>query len=802
MTDKACGQLECPFYAKGLEVGDRRPILKWTGLTIVGEIPGREEVRRGTPLVGAPGHMLKSVLEHLGTTVEAVHITHAIRCNFTGGVKPTDADMEKARVCCLDELEKSIDEAKPKAVISLGGIALLSTTGLKGVEKYRGATTEQTFGEHTCPVVSTIHPAAMMRNPKRQPWFDLFVSDFEKALHLASGREVIYRPVVEPFSVAVVKKILAVPSEPVGVDLETDGIDPRECGITTVGLSRMVVTDDGEEAPLTVSIPCPGLRAHFASKPWKEAWKLLREVFADPKRSWVFHNASFDVPIIERVLNVKVAGQVHDTLLAHHAIYSRTPHDLQAVASQFFCVEPWKAYYDKRFEGIKDEVIPELLYYNGADTAMTTQLHHIMWREMMRENLLPVYEVDRQISRYAMDWERIGLGIDEDVRIDLHYEFEADISALERNIRDMVGDDSFNPNSPKQLQVVLVDKFQLIPKKVTKSGQLSTDATALFDFRAHPFVELLQLYRTKTKLFSTYIDGLAKKVGKDGRMHPKWNKTATPSGRFGTVPAVQNWPRSMRKMLVPHKGRKIISSDFSALELRISVMLAGQEDLIESFLAGTDIHAQFAEVYFGEIWARASADQRKVLRTNAKPVTFGDIYRAGPQTLYENVREDVPGITFKEVQVMQARKREKYSRLNDYAEWVTQEANNTFELRTPWLGRRRRWPLGGVPDTEATNHPIQGGAADVVDAATIRWIERLKTKGDYHTRVWPVMQIHDDLRAEVSSDYAEQALQDLMDCMRCSRRIKSAVTGKVYEMKFEVEGKIGPNHLDLAKIPS
>jgi DNA polymerase I-like protein with 3'-5' exonuclease and polymerase domains len=105
-----------------------------------------------------------------------------------------------------------------------------------------------------------------------------------------------------------------------------------------------------------------------------------------------------------------------------------------------------------------------------------------------------------------------------------------------------------------------------------------------------------------------------------------------------------------------------------------------------------------------------------------------------------------------------------------------------------------------VTDNEATNHPIQGGAADIVDAATIRWMQLLERKGDYHTRVWPILQIHDDLRAEVSIDYAETAIRDLVASMRCSKRLVSAITGKSYEMPFEVEAKMGPNHLALKEV--
>jgi uracil-DNA glycosylase family 4 len=831
---KPCNQITCPFFENGLEVMDKHPLVAWNNLLVIGESPGREEVKRGVPFVGASGHILKTVLDHLHTSIEATHITNAIRCNFSGGTKPSDAAMKVARECCQGELEANIVEIKPRAILTLGGIALQSTTGLKGVEKFRGATTWQDFSikyplevlapetaqfpvdfdpkiveqppqpeafaeeEWRTLVVSTIHPAAMLRAPAKHVWLDLFIADVEKAHLLANEKITLRQPEVEAFTVEAVQRVLESPSEPVAVDLETDGLDVRECGITTVGLARLIYDDEtGEEKPLAVAIPCPGLRSYFHTEDWHSSWRALKAAFQDPERTWVFHNMAFDVPIIERMMQIKIAGRVNDTLLEHHAIYPKTPHDLQAVATQFFPVEPWKEYYDKRFINVSDEDIPALLYYNGADTANTILLHDKLRQEMRRENVLNVYETDRIITRYAMDWEKVGLGVDEAARLVLHKEFSESIACLKENIWSLVGSRDFNPNSPPQLQKVLVEQFNLVPKKVTKSGQLSTDATSLFEFRDHPFVELLQAYRTKTKLFSTYIDGLGQEVGRDGRIHTRWNKTSTPSGRFGTKPAVQNWPRSMRRMLVPAPGRCIISADFAALELRISVLLAGQEDLIEAFINGTDVHSMFAETYFGEIWNRASTDQRKLLRTNSKPVTFGDIYRAGPQTLFENVREDVPGITFQEVQTMQARKRAKYKNVNEYSAYVTEIANRTFELRTPWLGRRRRWPLGGVPDTEATNHPVQGGAADIVDAATIKWMQLLEEKGDYHTRVWPNMQIHDDLRAEVTIDYAQQALEDLMSSMRCSKKLASPITGKTYHMPFEVEGKVGFNHLDL-----
>lgn len=805
---KYCGQTECPFYEHGVEVADKIPTVKSNGVMLIGELPSRDEVRRGVPFVGGPGHLLKNVLAHFNTSVEALHITNAIRCNFTGGTKPSDTAMEEARKCCQPLLEESILEARPKALLTFGATALLSATGLKGVEKFRGATTRQIFEDPANPeepfevlTVSTIHPSAMLRVPEKQPWFDLWLADVHKALRIAAGTLEMWAADVLPYTHDNVLKVLGSSGSTVACDLETDGIDVRTCAITTIGLSRLYYDEQtGEEKTITVAIPCPGLRYRFHTKEYSKSLKFLKSVFDDDKRIWVFHNANFDVPIIERCFGLKIKGVCHDTLLAHHAIYPKAPHDLEAVASQFFALEPWKSYYDKRFKQVSDETIPELLFYNGADTAATAILWDKLGSEMRRENVLNVYENDRRISVIASDWEKVGLGVDEDVRLDLHYRYRLEIDELKEHLREMSGIADFNPASPKQLQKILVDQFQLIPKKVTKTGQLSTDAASLFDFREHPFVEALQSYRTKDKLFSTYIDGLAQRVGTDGRIHTRWNKTSTPSGRFGTKPAVQNWPDSMRKMLVPMPGRVIISVDFAALELRISALLAGQEDLIEAFQYGADIHSMFAEVYFAESWAKASKEERKILRKHSKPVTFGDIYRAGPKTLYENVRNDVPGITLQEVTVMQARKRAKYSNINEYSSYVTEIANRTFELRTTWLGRRRRWPLGGVMDTEATNHPIQGGASDIVDEATLRWDALLRRKGDYHKRVWPIMQIHDDLRAEVTKGYEHEALKDLMDCMRCSKKITSPITGKIYEMPFEVEGKIGLNHQELEEV--
>ena len=542
---------------------------------------------------------------------------------------------------------------------------------------------------------------------------------------------------------------------------------------------------------------------------------------------------------------IEVKADCHDTMLQHHALWPLTPHDLQAIGTQQLAVGPWKTEFDipfaklttvdlktdeakaykkaekdlkkknltaeKRFEAervlmdLRPKIEAEkarivahryehLQYYNAMDVGVTDLVHTRQSRALEAFNLGAVYDNDREIARYACDWSKVGLGIDHQKRVELAAKYEAQLEELLSSLRLAAGDPEFNPASPIQLRKVLIDRMGIVTNRLTATGLISTDETALFDHRDHPFVRDLLEYRGLGKLNSTYVRGMASKTSVDGRLHTEWKKHVIPSGRFATSPNVQNWPAEMREMLIPARGRKIISCDFAALELRISVMLSGQEDLIQAFNEGADIHQRFAAVYFAEIWERADDKTRKVLRTNSKSVTFGDIYQASAPTLFEVVRVDVPTITLEEVAIMQARKREQFANTTRWATLITEQANKDRQLTTPWLGRMRRWPFGGAPPTETTNHPIQGGAGDIVDDATKRWTRELKRRNWYHTKVWPCLQIHDDLRGEALADYAEEAAHMLAECMRDEREARSIVTGKVYPMCFDVEASIGDNH--------
>jgi uracil-DNA glycosylase family 4 len=831
----------CPLYQSGVVCADREPLTEhWTGLTVVGDYPGRDDVRHRACFQSLAGSLFDATVKAVGEDPENVHLTNAIRC----GMPPTqqrltDPLLKYAAECCVPVLLANLAESTTTA-IALGKHAWQSLSGLDGIEKWRGCVVPATETERY-PVVATIHPLTILREPTRRAWFDLFAADLRRGFQLANGSIELLAPVVVSATAENVLDMLY-ESPMLAIDVETDGKDSLTCGLRTIGLAT---------ATKSLSLPVPEFATRYNTDEWNDIVEGFHNLFCDEDAVVIFHNKAFDIVVLERYFAMPILAQREDTILLHHALHPKAPHDLQAVASHYLAVEPWKAYFDSPFESLVtvqksdfkelaednframypgDELdkkkgkwtkvykatwesvteedkqalvstrVSNLHYYNAADTFYTQHLFDAMSAQVARTDVANVYATDRKLADIAMDWFRVGVGIDNNRRLELAEVFRLE---LEEEIAEMVEitkRPDFNPASTAQL-VEAMGELGMVPSKLTAKGKISTNAKALFEFRDEDFIALLLKWREKSKLYSQYLIGMGNKLGPDGRLHPQYKLHVTPTGRFSTSPNLQNWPGTMKRLLVPRPGNVIISADFSALELRIVALLAGQEDQIETFNGGGDIHALHASRYFASVWDTLSKAEQKELRKKSKPVTFGDIYRAGAQTLFENVREEDPEITLEQVKILQATKRANEPQIGEWCSLVHQQATKAKELRTPWLGRRRRWALGDVPDTEAANHPIQGGAGDLMAEATIRWTEHLKGSGDYHTRVWPCLQIHDDLRAEVTTDYAPEALRSLLECMVSVKTYRSPVTNKLNAMGFVAEGSIGHNHAAFSDDP-
>ena len=330
------------------------------------------------------------------------------------------------------------------------------------------------------------------------------------------------------------------------------------------------------------------------------------------------------------------------------------------------------------------------------------------------------------------------------------------IQTAQKNIFDLAGEE-FNINSTQQLGRILFDQLGLPPVKKTKTGY-STNADVLDKLRgSHPIIQEILDYRQLTKLKSTYVDGLGKVIGPDGRIHTCFQNTVTATGRLSsTEPNLQNIPirtelgAQLRKMFVAPAGRVLVDADYSQIELRLLACMAGDQAMIDGFNSGEDIHRITASQVFGVPQSEVTPQMRR----SAKAVNFGIVYGISPFSLSQDI-----GVTVAQAKEYMEKYFQHYSGVRAYMDGVVARAKADGYVTT--LFARRRW----VPELKSSNFntrsfgervalnaPIQGTAADVIKAAMIRVRDRLLAQG---LKGRLVLQVHDELIVECPEEEAE-----------------------------------------------
>ena len=336
------------------------------------------------------------------------------------------------------------------------------------------------------------------------------------------------------------------------------------------------------------------------------------------------------------------------------------------------------------------------------------------------------------------------------------------IQTAQKNIFDLAGEE-FNINSTQQLGRILFDQLGLPPVKKTKTGY-STNADVLDKLRgSHPIIQEILDYRQLTKLKSTYVDGLGKVIGPDGRIHTCFQNTVTATGRLSsTEPNLQNIPirtelgAQLRKMFVAPAGRVLVDADYSQIELRLLACMAGDQAMIDGFNSGEDIHRITASQVFGVPQEEVTPQMRR----SAKAVNFGIVYGISPFSLSQDI-----GVTVAQAKEYMEKYFQHYSGVRAYMDGVVARAKADGYVTT--LFARRRW----VPELKSSNFntrsfgervalnaPIQGTAADVIKASMIRVRDRLLAQG---LKGRLVLQVHDELIVECPQEEAE-AVQRLV----------------------------------------
>lgn len=403
--------------------------------------------------------------------------------------------------------------------------------------------------------------------------------------------------------------------------------------------------------------------------------------------------------------------------------------------------------------------------------ALTLALVAPLRDRMARENAANVFDgIEMPLVPVLAKMERAGMLVDPDRLHSLSEGLATQIAEVERSIRDLAGDETFNIGSPMQLSHVLFDVMGLPTKglKKTKRGYYSTNAKVLSDLaRDHEIVRLILDWREKSKIKSTYLDTLGPLRRGDGRVHTTYNQTITATGRLSSSdPNLQNIPtrselgRTVKTAFSAGEGSVFLAVDYSQIELRLLAHLSGDEHLVRAFNEGEDFHAETAARVFGVPVSEVTPD----LRSRAKAVNFGIVYGQQAYGLSRSLH-----ISMAEARDMIDRYYEAYPGVRTFLDNVVARAKQTGYAETMY-GRRRHIPelkaknpqLRGFGERTAMNHPMQGTAADIIKIAMARVSRRLEEEG---FAAHMILQVHDELDFECPVNEVERLTTMVRDVM-------------------------------------
>lgn len=410
--------------------------------------------------------------------------------------------------------------------------------------------------------------------------------------------------------------------------------------------------------------------------------------------------------------------------------------------------------------------------FQFAKTEEWSKAKTIILHEIEKKNLTRVFkEIELPLIPVIEKMEKRGVKIDVKELKALSVQYHAEVKKLEKKIWEYAGGE-FNVSSPKQLGEVLFTTLQLTAKnlKKTSGGALSTRESELLKMKAlHPIIDLILSYRELSKLLGTYIDTLPTQLDAHARLHTTFSQTGSATGRMASNnPNLQNIPnktelgRAIRKAFIAEKGFSLVAFDYSQMELRIAAFLADDKKLIEIFKSGEDVHASVAASVFGVPTEKVD----KEMRRRAKVINFGIMYGMGINALKDNL-----GTDRKEAQKFYDDYFSNFKNLAEYLERMKAEAARNGFVET-YFGRRRSFEgihshipyIRAAAERMAINAPIQGTEADMVKYAMVNvshWIDKEKL-GE---KVYPLLQVHDELVYEIKDDVLEKVIPEIKRLM-------------------------------------
>ncbi len=558
------------------------------------------------------------------------------------------------------------------------------------------------------------------------------------------------------------KKILS-------LDTETTSTNPVDAEL--VGLSFSV------EENKAFYIPIPSNREEA-----QRIVNIFKNAYEDETILKVGQNIKYDYEVLMNY-GVRIRGKMFDTMLAHYVLQPELHHNMDYMAEtllnyQTVHIEELIGPKGKGQKNMRDLSPAEICDYACEDADITLKLKNVLELQLKTSEAEDLFwNIEMPLVPVLAEMEMNGVRIDTESLKETSRIFTERMNRYEENIYQEAGE-RFNISSPKQVGDILFDKMKIVdnPKK-TKTGQYVTSEEVLQQLKSKaPIVEQILNYRGMKKLLSTYVDALPKLINpRTGHIHTSFNQALTATGRLSSSdPNLQNIPvrtedgKEIRRCFIPEEGCKFFSADYSQIELRIMAHLSEDENMMEAFRSGFDIHRATAAKIWHEEMDEVSDSQRK----KAKQANFGIIY--GITTYGLAQRMEIPN---GEARQLITDYFKTFPKVQDYMEQAKETAREKGYAETIF-GRRRYLPdinsqnatVRGFAERNAINAPIQGSEADIIKVAMIRIHQRFQKEG---IRSKMILQVHDELNFSVYPEEQEQVERIVLEEMQnaCKLRV-------------------------------
>jgi len=745
---------------------------------VIGEAPGFREDEEAKPFVGRSGKLLTSVLDQVGLPRDEVYVTNVAKCRPPDNRQPKRGEI---KLCVEEYLTQEFEAVKPKFVLLLGNAPLQGVIGKSGITKHNGTVWKVEVADgHWARVFATVHPAAVLRNPR---FTQVFAADITRFGNLVHNRDVTpktdVRLVTKRRHLAWLRDELMAASE-ISWDVETDS-KQQEGYVRTAGqdwhgddswiCSIAFSWEEGSAAAVPLQHP---------KTPWRDptaVLEFLREALERPRSEcrYTAHNGKYDAKWA-RSKGVMIR-QDFDTMLAAHMVDENQLKGLKPLSK----VELGAAAY-----GVGEDIkhpsqapLKKLLIYNGKDTDYTLRLKPLLKARLKEEprSAAVFAKLMMPASNAFADIERTGVWVDPDRWEERYIQAQENRDRVHKYINQFWPEDEpININAPQQVGRLLFDYLKLPIIETTATGANSTKESVLLRLEdQHKVARAIMIWRKWAKYVNTYL-GPWKYEWMDsrGRIHSSYKLFGTVTGRLSGEGGIQQVPRDpfMRSIIGAPPGWQFVQGDFSQVELRIAFWQADEKRGLRHYLKGEDVHMIRALRMTGKVDpSKVTKEERK----RAKPVSFGYVYGMGFRK-FVSYAFDNYGIKITEKEAERDRNQffEDYPALLTWHKRQRGLARRYGRVVSP-IGRTRHLPdilsdeesVRQEAERQAINSPVQSFASDLMLMALVR-LHRILP----YDQARIVGTVHDSILFEVKDEYVDKWVPVIKQVMEDMEYVK------------------------------